>query len=252
MFMRMVQVRYKPEAISKIREMYDTVIIPRLENIDGCLFVCAVTNDKDPEEGISLTLWKTQEHAKAYEKSGVYEELLKYIKPYLTDTTEWQVQLSKDMTVQYQPVEVEPVIETYASTTQSDETVPDQTTSGHMYLRLVSVLLQPGKMSAFENIYQTEILPVLRELKGCRFAFMTQSSENENAVLCVSMWDTRKDAEAYEKEGLFHGLIEKTKHTFSEFYQWKMTLEQEAGTRVTTSDDMKIESYRVVTGKRFE
>lgn len=252
MYMRFVNVKYQSEALSKIREIYDKTIIPQLEKTEGCLCVCAVASDKDPEDGISLTLWKTPEHAKTYEESGAYTELLQKVKPYLADTTEWRVQLSKEMTVEYQPVEKEPEIETYTSAVQSGTDLPDHDTSGHMYLRVVSVQLQPGKLDEFKIIYKKEILPALQKLEGCRFAFMTRSSENENMVVCVSLWNSKQDADAYEKSGLFDKFRGKTKHTFSELYQWKMALEKEYDARVMTSEDVRLNTYRVVIGKSFQ
>lgn len=251
MFMRLVQVKFKPESMSFIRDVYDKEIIPRLEKIEGCLCVCAIVSDQNPEEGISMTLWETPKNAKVYEKSGAYGELLQLVKPFLIDSSEWHVQLSKDMTLEYKPEESEPVIETYNSATQSDKALPEKNGLGHMYLRLVSVLLQSGKMDEFKKIYETDILPSLRKFNGCKFAFMTKSSEDENTAVCVSLWDSRQDAETYEKSGLFDQLIEKTKHTFSEFYRWKMALEKEHRVQMTTSDDMKIECFRVVIGKSF-
>lgn len=251
MYMRFVNVRYKPGELSKIRDVYDTTIIPRLEKVEGCLCVCAIVSDKDPEEGISLTLWETPGHARAYEKSGVYTELLEKVKPYLIDTIEWRVQLSKEMTVEYQPVEKEPVIQTFTTAAQLDSNLPAHDKSDLMYLRIVSVQLQPGKSNEFKVIYENDILPALKKLKGCRFAFMTKSSEDENRVVSISLWDSKQDADAYEKSGLFKELREKTKHTYSDFYRWKMALEREYGGRVMTSEDMKLDTYQVVIGKSF-
>ena len=77
----------------------------------------------------------------------------------------------------------------------------------------------------FKEIYDKKILPEFRKLAGCRFAFMTRSGGDENTVLCVSMWDSKKHADGYEKSGLFERFRKKTQHTFSEFYRWKMRLE---------------------------
>ncbi len=95
MFMRLVNARYKPEALAAIREVYNSTIIPRLEKIDGCLCVCAITNDKNPEEGISLTLWETPEHARAYEKSGLFEELRGKTQHTYSDFYRWKMALEK-------------------------------------------------------------------------------------------------------------------------------------------------------------
>jgi len=249
--MRFVNVKYKPGALPKIREIYDKTVIPRLEKIEGCLCAFAIASDKDPEEGISLTLWETPDHAKAYEKSGVFAELLNIIKPLLLDSTEWQVQLSEEMTLEYKPVEQEPVIQTFTSAARLDKGLSGQEKSGLMYLRIVSVQVQPGKLNEFISIYEKEILPTLKKLNGCRFAFMTKSGEEENRVVCVSLWDSKQDADAYEKSGLFEKLLNKTKHTYSDFYRWKMALDKEIGTHMKTSEDMKLDTYNVVIGKSF-
>jgi len=251
MFMRLVNARYKPEALPAIREVYNSTIIPRLEKIDGCLCVCAITNDKNPEEGISLTLWETPEHARAYEKSGVYTELFNKVQPFLLNSSEWRVKLSEEMKVEYKPVDREPVIQTFTSAAQSDREFPDHNQKNFMYLRILSVQLNPGKLDEFRSIYEKNILPALEKLKGCRFAFMTTSGEEENKVVCVSLWDSKQDADAYEKSGLFEELREKTQHTYSDFYRWKMALEKEYGSKVKTSEDLKLDTYSVVIGKSF-
>jgi len=252
MYMRFVKVKYKPGAESAIRAVYDTAIIPRLEQIDGCLCVCAIASEKNPEEGISLTLWETPEYVKAYEESGVYEELLAKVRPFLLDSAEWRVQLSRDFTLEYQPVQEEPVIKTFSSTAQMNTDIPEHGAALHMYLRIVSLQLQPGKLNEFNRIYDDEILPALKKSPGCRFAFMTVSSDKENEVVCVSIWRSRQDADAYEKSGLFEKMRERTKHTYSEFYQWKMALERQHKSEVATSEDMKRDTYRIVAGKSFK
>ena len=47
-------------------------------------------------------------------------------------------------------------------------------------------------------------------------------------------------------------MIDKVKHTFSEFYRWKMALEKNTGQQVKTSEDLKINKYSLVSGKSFK
>jgi len=56
----------------------------------------------------------------------------------------------------------------------------------------------------------------------------------------------------YDNIGLFQMLKEKVEHTFSKLYQWKMALKKESGGRVITSEDLRMETYSVVTGKSFQ
>ena len=75
-YMRLVHVRYQPDSLAKVQQIYDQSIIPRLQKTEGCLFASALKSEVHPGEGISMTLWKSRDHAEAYEKSG--EETLEF------------------------------------------------------------------------------------------------------------------------------------------------------------------------------
>ena len=67
-----------------------------------------------------------------------------------------------------------------------------------------------------------------------------------------TMWESKEDADDYEKSGRFDELTEKLKHTFAELYQWKMTLEKEGVRQAVTSEDLAVKYYSIVTGKSFQ
>jgi len=251
MYLRMVHVRYKPDSLSRIQDVYEKTIIPRLEKTEGCLCVCAIVSDKEPDEGISLTIWNTKEHAEAYEQSGLYQKLLAELEPCLDESSEWKMQLTKDLVLDYQPEEKEPAIKTYTSSVQMKKKLPEQKTD-HMYLRIVSHSIQAGKTEEYKEIYTQEIIPALQQVKGCRFAFLTENMKEQNSMLSITLWDSRQDTENYEKSGLFSQLKAKLAHTFSDLYQWKIALEKEYVKHAITSDDLRIDSYRVITGKSFQ
>jgi len=70
-------------------------------------------------------------------------------------------------------------------------------------------------------------------------------------VISLSIWDSKEDALNYEKSGAFDNLVNKLRPTFSQFYQWKMELDKNSAKKVSTSDDLKVTHYRVVTGKNL-
>jgi heme-degrading monooxygenase HmoA len=70
-------------------------------------------------------------------------------------------------------------------------------------------------------------------------------------VISVTIWNSKEDADKYERSGLFEELIEKVKHTFSELFQWKMALEKDVQGRINTSGDLKVAHYNMVMGRRF-
>lgn len=251
MFMRLVHGKYKHGTESKLREVYDKIVIPRLQKTPGCLCVCLIKSEIHEDEGISLTLWDTQDNAEAYEKSGLYSELLKAVKPHLSDTSEWKVQLSKDLELEYTYVTEEPVVKSYTFAAQTDEDIPIEDRSHTMYLRILSVKIQPGKVKELEKIYTEEIIPALRSVKGCRYAYLTEGIEEENEVIAVSIWDSKEDADVFEESGELQKLLQKVEHTFSSLYQWKMALEKKYSGHVVTSEDLAVDKYSMVTGKHF-
>jgi heme-degrading monooxygenase HmoA len=252
MFMRLVHAKSKPDSIAIIQQVYAERIIPRLQKMPGCLFSCLIQSDTHPDEGISLTLWDSQAHAEAYEQSGRFQELLGEVKPYLCDSAEWKVQLSKNLQVEYQPVAEEPVLKGYTSLGQTDTKILTKRELSQMYLRLFSLKIKEGMMEEFSRIYREEILPALREVKGCRFAFMTENIQEKTEALSLTIWETKQDAINYERSELFAELNDKVKHTFAELFLWKMSLEEQAGKKVMTSADQRSTHYTIVTGKSFD
>ncbi|MBL7960595.1 antibiotic biosynthesis monooxygenase [bacterium] len=248
MFMRLVHRKIKPESLSAYRAMYEKKFIPALQQTLGCQYAGLIQSSRHADECISMTLWDEKENAETYEKSGVFAEILQDAAPYLADSSEWRVQLSDDLTVQYQPVPVEPVVQAYrVATIASSQNIPQNSS---LYLRIVSPNVHPGKIEEFKQLYNVEILPALRTVKGCLFAFLTENIK-EDQVISVTIWQSKQDADAYEQTGVFSQLVKKVEHTFSEVYQWKMQLEKESGGKAVTSGEMKVEGYSMVAGKSF-
>ncbi len=174
MYMRLVQARYMPASLSIIRKIYDEKIIPELRKMKGCLFACLIRSDTQPDEGVSFTLWDSQENAESYVKSGAFQSLLAELKPYMSDSSEWKVELTKDLKVEYKPVPEEPVIKSYRTLIESSNEI---SAPGAMYMRIVSLNIQPGKFENFQEIYTNEIIPVLKKVEGCRYVYLTGSDE---------------------------------------------------------------------------
>jgi quinol monooxygenase YgiN len=251
--MRLVQTKVKPDGLEMMKEHYDKNILPALQRSAGCLYACLMRSARRPEEIISMTLWETQPHADAYEKSGQFRQLMDGAKPYLADTSEWKIQLTKEMTLEYAPVPEEPTVSSYAVSATSDThtQVPGDQASD-TYLRIVSVKLKPGKLDEYKRLYESEIIPALQATKGCRHAYLTTPAGEGNEAISITIWDRKTDAEAYERSGLFEKLLEKTKHLYSELFQWKMHLDHQHPGQSATSEDIQVQGYSVVTGRSFQ
>ena len=252
MYLRLLQMKVKTENFPAFQNFYNEKIIPALQKIPGCQYGSLMQSTQQRDECISMTLWDSAQQAEAYEKGGSFQKLLDEAKPYFSDSTEWKVQLSKDLKLEYEPVPEEPVVKSYDVALKISEEMSLTHETNRMYVRFVSVKIRPDKHDELKKIYETEILPALRKVKGCRYAYLTEGIQDPNEGISVTIWDRKEDADQYEASGLFEKLKEKAKHTFSGLYQWKMALEKKSHGQVATSEDLNVTHYSIVAGKSFQ
>jgi heme-degrading monooxygenase HmoA len=251
--MRLLHLKAKSEKVGVLKSFYDAIVIPELEKIEGALFAGLLLNNIDITDGISLTLWDTKQNAEDYEESGLFDKFVDQAKPFLAESTEWKIQLSEDLELEYKQGDDKPVLELKHFNVTVHERVKDDLFGQHskMYIQIVSHILQQGKINEFRDIFVEQIIPALQDTKGCRYSYLMESMHQENEVISLSIWDSKEDALAYETGGDFEKLINKLRPTFSQFYQWKMELDKDPSKKVSTTDDLKISHYHVVTGKNL-
>jgi heme-degrading monooxygenase HmoA len=252
MFMRLVQIKLKTGTLQHLQGMYNQRVIPTLEKVRGCRYAGLLQSAFHGEECISLTLWDSQQEAEAYERSGLFAQLLDESKPYLSDSSEFKVQLSHDLTLEYVPVPEEPTVSAFPVAATSDATSPEGRKHDALWVRIVSLKIRPGKMEEFKRLYEQEVIPTLRSVKGCRYIYLTQRPGTPNEIVSVTSWDSKADADSYETGGLYDRLLEGQRHTLSELYQWKRVRDHDHMGRVATSEDPTVEHYNVLIGKSFK
>jgi hypothetical protein len=69
-----------------------------------------------------------------------------------------------------------------------------------MFARHVSIKLKANSAPEFTRIIENEILPLLRKQKGFRDE-ITFVAPERSLALGISLWDTKGDAEAYNRAG---------------------------------------------------
>jgi heme-degrading monooxygenase HmoA len=67
-----------------------------------------------------------------------------------------------------------------------------------MFARNVSIRLKPNTFQAFNQTFENEIVPMLRKQAGFRDE-IALSGDNDLHVTAISLWDTKEQAEAYDK-----------------------------------------------------
>jgi heme-degrading monooxygenase HmoA len=252
MHMRLVQIEVKDGEMSGLRDFYTRHTMRTLQQVKGCRYAGLMQSMHHPEQCISLTLWDSQDDARAYESGGTYQRLLEETRPYLSESSEYKIQLSEDLTLQYVPVHQEPLVKAYPIAARSEMGATGRGAADAMWLRIVSLKILPGKLDEFKRLYAEQSIPTLRKVKGCRYVYLLESDERSHEVLSVTSWDSRQDAEAYENSGLFEQLLEAQKQTLSGLYQWKRSLGKVEASHSATSEDIMVEHYTVLTGQNFK
>lgn len=249
MVIRFVQVRIHDANSKALKIAYEKTVIAALAGTDGCLSASLLQSNKDPFECVSMTVWKSEQHAERYEQSGLFKNLIDALRPYYAEATEWKIQLGDDLTVQYEPVPTEPAVQQYAvemqdTTGSSDHQAPP-------YVRVVSHRIRAGASSEFRQIYERDILPVLLQRTGCQKAYLVTDPHDPTKVLSVTVWGSKLDADEYERHGQFSVLLAKLQPTLSGLSQWKMNVGHGAGTRIATSDDVAVDGFELLVGRQF-
>lgn len=250
MFMRLLQLKINPNFVNIFQAFYEDTVLPELQKMSGCRFAELIQSKPNADEFMSLTFWESRQAAENYEKSGAFTKLLEKSQPYLAESTEWKLQLSDSLELEYKPVPEKPHLKEYGVSTQTSQSPPQM---AGMHVRIVSVKIQEGKIDEFKRIYEATILPALRTTQGCRYAFLTENLERKNEFISITGWESKEDVDRYENSGQFSILVDKVKHTFSQVYLWKMANENEEddSKKVITSDDLSVSYFRMVKGKKF-
>lgn len=252
MHLRMVEAAVKKGDDLSLEHLYAEKIIPALENTRGCIFAGLMQRQDQPSKYISLTLWHSDNDAENYVLSGEYRKNLREVEHTFEEGDEWKIQLSRDDTVEYIPVESEPEVKSFAISGKQDH-LPPHLAAKTGYLRILSLKVKPGRAEEFKKIYYNEILPELESVNGCRFAFLLDNSGHAGEMISLTMWDDAASIDYYEKEGLFNSFLGRLHHTLGDLYRWKMALENRSKSATAiTSQDIGVSKFTMITGKKFE
>lgn len=247
MYMRLVHLRVKPGKRRELREFYEQRVMSALADTPGCLYAILLEGRERADDWLSATFWQSYEQSEAYERSGLPEQLLDESDELLERAVDWKVELQENMRVESKTGKKEIEVEGYRI---ADE-APEQEAGSMMYVRIVSVNVDPEKIDEFRRRFNEAVLPELRAQKKCLFAFLSEEIEDSHHMLWVSIWDSEQAALKYELSGDFEKLTRKLKDTFSHDYQWKMALAPSAVTASSRASEPDVRGYEIVTGGRL-
>jgi heme-degrading monooxygenase HmoA len=252
MFVRFVPLLVRDGQEAAFAAWYRERIIPALSGVHGCVFAGLLTPWRG-EEHRSLTIWRNSGAASAYERSGLYHELLAEAAPMLSSRNEWTVRAGRepnagtDAQVREIPPEGFLVDAGDGAAGRLGESIDTA------FVRIVAARIAPDHIGEFVSAYSNKILPAVRAQPGFRGGLLAEDRNEEGTCLSITLWDREEDATRYEMSGAFAKLVDEVKETFSPIYAWGTEL---AGGEGRNEGDprlqaVKVSSYQLVLGKRL-
>ena len=86
-----------------------------------------------------------------------------------------------------------------------------------MFVRMTFTKIDPASAEAAVRAlyYRDEIRGVLARQKGHRFHHLLESVDVPGEGVSVTAWDSREDAEVYERSGAYEELVAKFRHFYT-------------------------------------
>ena len=245
MYLRILKVDIQPADLHKARDFYRQKVLPMLHSHSSCRFASLLQATSKAEECISLTLWDDPDEAEGYEQSPAYSKLLEEGAKLLSDAPDWSVERAEG--VPGQSSDAKQAITGDAFTIEAgDQDLPDSDLPLRLYLRIVTVRVQPGKWDDLIELYNTAVLPTLRSTQGSLAAFLVEALHDPDLALSISLWNREEDAIRYEMSGTFDDLTRRLKDTLEGSTQWRVS-----GSPVGSATSPPARGYKQVVGERF-
>ncbi|MBX2993091.1 MAG: antibiotic biosynthesis monooxygenase [Bacteroidetes bacterium] len=89
-WVRIVSLKLRPDAADAFKQNYVARVIPALRSVQGCRYVYLTARADKPNEMISVTSWVSRHDAEAYEKSGLFKNLLESQQHLLSELYQWK------------------------------------------------------------------------------------------------------------------------------------------------------------------
>lgn len=254
MYLRLLHLQVKEGKRRELRDFYESRVMAELAETPGCMHAALLEGVDRAHGWLSATFWESFESAEAYEASGLPDRLLEESDGLLEQDKQWKVELSQDMSLEYESAMRALEVEGFKIEDSGGRRDPREGPQPYMYVRIVSVKVDPEKVDEFKRRWDAIVVPALMEVKGCLLAFLAEGIRDRQHMLSVSLWDNQQRALKYEVSGKFDDLTRKLRDTFSRDLQWKTALKLSGGPVGGQSgqDEPRVWGYEVAAGGPLE
>ena len=227
MYLRFIRLVVREGAEAEFQKFYRERVIPALTAVPGCMFAGLLTPWRS-EEHRSLTLWRSAEEAAAYEKSGLYHELLRVTASLLSSRTVWRAKLAVDPLETQEPPDAETggreIPPEGYSIPENEAQALLGLPSRRLFVRVVAVHVAPERRQEFHALFHQRVIPQLENVSGCKGVLLAEGLRDPGEALSISVWDREESATRYEMSGEFERLTRLLEPVLSQVAHWRLIL----------------------------
>jgi heme-degrading monooxygenase HmoA len=117
-----------------------------------------------------------------------------------------------------------------------------------MYLRFVKATIKTDRATEFEHAYAERVKPELERTHGCLFAGLMRSGDDPVEAISMTVWDTRHDADRYEKSGIYKSLLDEVRPYILDADEWKMRLRDPDLFEEEVKAEPEVSAFPIQTG----
>jgi len=246
MFLRMVTHIIRAEESEQNARVYADSILSALRSTPGCAFASLLQNTQNAQECISLTIWNSRKESNEYEESGLYRKLVDELRPFFAESTEWKLELSENLSLEYTPVKVEPTVERFDDSVAGSDNI-SRLKAKPFAAHILEVTVKEDQSSAFETMFASDIHPKYQAHKG--FIDLVLVREHHKFHI-VSFWDETVDIGSQSGIYSVNQLLESVYKILPSFVRQQMAHGGGVHT-LASSEDVKSAAYRCLTAEWF-
>jgi heme-degrading monooxygenase HmoA len=84
-----------------------------------------------------------------------------------------------------------------------------------MYVRLTYMNFLPDKAEEAKRIYNTELVPVVKQQKGNLDCRLLEPVDKANEYISMTQWESKEQADAYHNSGVYSQLVDRVKELYA-------------------------------------
>ena len=84
-----------------------------------------------------------------------------------------------------------------------------------MFARQTFIAVQPAKVTEFRKSFEKEIIPEIKMQRGLVNVLLLEPTEKGDEFISLTLWETKTDADKYEKSGKYKELVTKLQPLFT-------------------------------------